>query len=459
MADPIPTLEEVTITASTEVGFNENTAYEYVMKAAGILSSENLSTDILNLIIEMNIYQDIYSGVVTGDALVLDNMDLIYDLKMCGNEYFAIQYCQLLDPESTIEKVFRIYKISDRKDIGITSNSYRIHFCSDVQLISDATVINKAYLGKKNSEIVEDILTEYLRIPTNRLEVESTDDTFDHIIPNMRPLQAINWLSGKSYSRNINAYCYFFYEKLELDNKISKFYFKSLQSMFNKEPELTLNLASSKIIDLSIPRYEKTITKLHIMDEFDVLRTTSTGGFASRITGIDTFNQNWNVYEKSLEEQKDYLMNKHLPINKLIERNDKTLLESYDALDLYYHEIKDNPTAKDNNIEFILNRAQSLSALNNFRLKLIIPGIMYYNVGDTIKIEFPTFRATIYDGESSGEKEYNEYRGTKEDSGKFLITSIRHSFKGNLYETIMELCSDSYAAELPAANKITSVDY
>lgn len=468
MADPIPlpALPEIEITAPKEIpnsnpdpldiSKNSDLApYRHEIESVGILSSQGKTTDVFNLLESLDLYQDLYSGIMSGTAVIDDNMDLIYEFKMCGNEFFAINFKVLQfgnnDNILRFTKVFRIYKISDRTQSGISGNKYTLHFCSDFQLLSDTTVINKAYLGMKNSEIVEDILAEYLKVPEDRIVVESTDDTFDHIISNMRPIEAINWLGARSYSKSTGSYCYFFYESVDSTKEPikPKFYFKSSKSMFNNEPKASLNLSSNKL-SLKGTEYALTITKMDIMDEFDILRSTMYGAFASRMTGIDIFNQKWNVYEKSLEDQKDNLMNKNLPINKLIERNDNTLLESYDALDLYYNEIKDNPTAKDNNIEFILERAQTLAALNNFRMKLVIQGTVFFTVGDIISIEFPVFRPTT----AGGAKTYNEYRGTVDKKGKFLISAIRHTIKGDVFETILEICSDSFATELPAPKDI-----
>lgn len=436
---------------------NEKSAYEYVIGTIGIVNSFGRTKEIISLVGALNIYQDIYSGVVSGNAVILDNIDIIYELEMCGNEFIGIEYYHKLQPDIKFVKVFRIYKISDRTQLGNSGQSYILHFCSDFQLVSDTINLSKAYVGMKNSEIVEDILKEYLKIPADRYKVEQTDDAFDHIISNMRPIQAINWLASKSYSKGNQSYCYFFYESINLleDSITSMFNFKSLKSMYDDDSGVTLDIASSKLTLLPLDQ-QLTISKFEVMDEFDILRSTSIGAFASKMTGIDIFNQKTNVYETSLEGEENNLLNKNLPINKLKERNDLSLLESYDALNLFYHEVKDNPTAKDNNVELILNRARSLAILNNFRIKVVVPGNLFLNIGTTIHVRFPAFTAI---NASDGKKIYNKYRGSDEVEGKFLITSIRHTYKGELFETVLELCSDSLASKLPEAADIVDDEF
>ncbi len=157
-------LEEIVITAPRLDFLHDFSPYEFRIESMGILNSAGRTTDVFNLVREVSIFQDIYSGVMSGYAILFDNIDIICEFNMCGNEFFVASFYHAQDPSVKMSKVFRIYKITDRSQAGNTGQVYKIHFCSDFQIISDTTEINKAYVGKKNSEIVEDILKEYLKI-------------------------------------------------------------------------------------------------------------------------------------------------------------------------------------------------------------------------------------------------------------------------------------------------------
>ena len=70
--------------------------------------------DIKDYLSELNIYEDIFSPTMHGDFLFVDSRNLIKELPIVGEEYL---YVKLTTPstEKNIEKIFRIYSITDRE--------------------------------------------------------------------------------------------------------------------------------------------------------------------------------------------------------------------------------------------------------------------------------------------------------------------------------------------------------
>ena len=100
--------------------------------------------------------------------------------------------------------------------------------------------ISKAYKNTKISDIIQNILTEYVKIgsnikPTNKgtktVNIESTYGVYDFILPNKKLFETINWLAtyARPASNNPGADMLFF-------ENAGGYFFNSLQTLYNKPP-------------------------------------------------------------------------------------------------------------------------------------------------------------------------------------------------------------------------------
>jgi len=92
-------------------------------------------------------------------------------------------------------------------------------------------------------------------------------------------------------------------------------------------------------------------------------------------------------------------------------------------------------------------RALHMTAINSFKFSATLPGDIALKVGDIVEYEFPKFVAP----DDSG-KEGDEYR-----TAKYLVTAVNHKFREDIFESIVEFSSDSYAAALPGAADLTKI--
>jgi hypothetical protein len=61
--------------------------------------------------------------------------------------------------------------------------------------------------------------------------------------------------------------------------------------------------------------------------------------------------------------------------------------------------------------------------------------------GDVVNYEFPMFESANKEGKKLDKKR----------TGKYLVAAVNHKFSNDIFETIAELVSDSYAEEVPGA--------
>jgi hypothetical protein len=91
----------------------------------------------------------------------------------------------------------------------------------------------------------------------------------------------------------------------------------------------------------------------------------------------------------------------------------------------------------------LLPRAMHMVMLNHFKIKVIIPGDIELKAGDVVNYEFPMFESANQSGKKLDKKR----------TGKYLVTSVNHKFTEDMFESIAELVSDSYAEEVPGAKE------
>jgi hypothetical protein len=408
---------------------------DYKIVNLELINSGGQTIDLRNIFVEMQIFQDIYSSVMNGNILIQDGNDTFANFYMCGNEYLKVKIDKpgLNRP---LERLFRIYKTTDRRPSTDSGQVYLLHFCSDEMLSSESLNVSKAYKSTKIKDVVSDILLKELNVDPQRIaSLEDTSGSFDLIIPGYRPFEAIQWATARGYDQK--KFCYFFFE-----NK-NGFNLMSLQTMIKQKPykKLKYELKNTQ----SDPALNKdSIDNFNIINDFDMLTSVSNGSFSSRLLSIDIFSQKFENIDYNLltAEAQGNLINKFKPVNTFKNSKNETLFNSPYALFRTYLSINDTASEKSNDIKFWMQpRAMHMSLLNHFRIQITVPGDIEMKAGDIVDYEFPMFESAKSSGKALD----------KARTGRYLVASINHKFNGDTFESIVELASDSFSEALPEA--------
>jgi hypothetical protein len=410
---------------------------DYDIQSLDLINSGGQTLDLRRIFVEMQIYQDLYSSVMNGTILINDGNDVFGNFYLCGNEYLKVK----IDKPGLgrpLERMFRIYKASDRNPSTDSGQSYLLHFCSDEMISSQQILVSKSYKSTKIKDVVSDILVNELKVDAKRIaSLENTSGSFDFIIPNYRPFEAIQWSAARGYDQN--KFCYFFFE-----NK-NGFNLTSLQTLIRQKPYKTLKY-EIKNSDRDPANNKDSIDNLTILNDFDMLNSITNGSFSSRLLSIDLFNQSflYHNYAITTAEGAGNLINKFKPVNSFKNSKDKTLFESPDSFFRTNLAINDTASEKSNDIKhWLLPRAMHMSIINNFRIQVIIPGDIELKAGDIVNYEFPMFESANQAGKKLDKKR----------TGKYLVTSVNHKFSEDVFESIVELASDSFAEAIPGAKE------
>jgi hypothetical protein len=385
------------------------------------INAMGVSQDISKLCIELQVRQDMFLGFMNGEVLINDAIDIHTQFAMHGNEYLLIH---IQEPGKTlaINKAFRIYKISDRVQAQTgSSQRYILYFVSDELLQSQTMKISKGYQNTTVSDMVADILQNYLQIPSNQIILDRTGTPVSVVIPNYRPVEAINWLASRAHERNDT--CWFFYENLDGYN------FRSVQALYRDPPAFANEFKlESKKGDKNIEEDKFTIDDFEVKKDFDALAQAGNGGNAMRLLQLNPMSQSFESFDYSQEDLETMHGNPAMS-------NPKNLFGKAESHLMCY--IDSMGTSN------WVKRTMTMTNLNNSLIQITVPGNMLLQAGRTISIKLP-YSTIPSEGDMWDERK----------SGKYLILAVNLKFDllNHRYVSILLLGRDSVPVPLPTAD-------
>lgn len=433
-------------------------AQDFSVNSLNLLTANGQKFELKKLMVEMSYYEDIYNFVVSGHITVLDAQGFSELLALTGNEFIEINISKTSDPINAINRTFRVYKSGTRIPLGNQNGEvYTLHFCSEELLLSEQNKISKSYKGQKISEIISNIIKDNgpagkLKVSDSKIEkIEETMGIYDFIIPKLKPLEAISWLSN--YARPASAGPDGGADMLFFETK-NGFNFRSIQSMFEspvyaeyKYEAENLNKDVQKLQEKIINVLDYEITK-----PYDILNEINSGTFANRIITIDPLTRNVNVkdFKYTDYKSKNESLNKGAVSNELTNRTGLTQSTSPEGvLKLAFGNSNQQDvawvkqqggTAKDIFIEtYVPNRTAQISLANYTTIKAVVPGDPGITAGRTIKFDLLTLKPDL------NIRELDAFY-----SGKYLVSAVRHIISSSgSYQTILELTKDSSSTRYP----------
>lgn len=417
-------------------GITETTQFN--LSSVALINSAGKYRDIKFQVHDLNIYQDIFNSTISGELLILDSLNLPTTFDMHGNEYLYIRFST--PGKAEFERIFRIYKISEYGLKTLNSIEYTIYFCSEEFILNQQRRISKSYKNVKTSDIVRDILKNQLKVSDDRMKttiIEETKGMQNLIIPNMKPFEAINWISSFSISDSLSSAFVFFETQYGYN-------FISLEKLYADKVYKTITMQPKNVISDDDRRElnSSAIDRFNIKQLFDVVETASTGGYSSGMLKINLASQEHKDLKFDPITNKTKHLNPFVPFNNATNRFDGSLVTS-SAYIRYFPSFQGDLTDK-----WLLQRAAQFSLLNSFRMDIQLPGDSQLCVGTILDLDFPFIQPQT----SASNIKQDPYI-----SGKYIVTSIRHRIFNNKYIVYLEICKDSNKNGYPPYNKTDSI--
>jgi hypothetical protein len=397
--------------------------------AANLISHKGSVLDITSMIGDITIYEDMFSNTMSGYILVQDSLDLINTLPLIGQELFELEL-QTPTLKSSIKKQFYIYKLQHRT-AKKRSQIYILKFCSKELIVSSNLKLAKAFSGNI-TDTVKTIFSDKKYIGSDtKLVTDKTKNSYSFIAPYWKPLETINWLTGKSVSERGSPNFLFF-------ESHKSFNYVSIETLLSSIPvrdyvfaDVDANTYAGPSGDIE-SKYN-IVQSMNDATTFDYLRNLNAGMYASKLYTLDmtTKNININTFDYIDNFDKTQHLEKY-PIKT------NSLLRSKLA-NLYFIEKNNYQTGVFKSQlynESFLQRNSLIEQLFAFKIGIKVFGRTDIKVGDTINFAMNEFREITKDEIVTSAK--NDYY-----NGKYLITAIRHQILSGKHTMEMEIVSDS----------------
>lgn len=419
-----------------------------------IISATGTKLDVKDYLVELNLYEDLFSNALYGTIQLSDSRNLLKELPIIGNEVLIVK---VKTPSFTksIDKQFRIYSITDRSIVRDQSTQlYTLHFCSQEVINDSITPLYKSFNGRID-EVVKKIYDDYLKsprtynitpseakpvsTPTQLKIINTTQNSVKFVSPGWSPFKCINWLASKSIPSSGNACNYLFWETTQA------FYFGSVETIFDANNSTSLN--NMGVYHFS-PKHVKNGTSsieemMFLAKDVEVIKTSdhltnfSSGYLANRLVTLDVINKKYELVDYDHVEN----FNKYthttkdgLPIFIQDSPRDPGTSVRFYPINPGLHSVKNNVNERISDVYG--NRLSNMTELNNFKLNLTVPGRTDAEVGSMIYFSYP----------DASPNDQTDKASTNEDkyySGNYLVTAIRHKINLFSHNMTMEIVKDS----------------
>jgi len=411
--------------------------------------------DISGIFEELNIFDSVLVPVINGTLLIKDSIGLSGRLLFDGSESLLIDIAK--DKKSDIasfRKAFRIYKQSDRKNDTQNSETFLLHFVADELMYSDQQRINQSF-ETTYAQMVEKILLNYLKVPSNNLRgiINPTSGLRKVVIPNLRPLDAIDWIAKRAVDSQ-DSPNFMFYQNMIGYNFASLSVLLSQPDILNVKFEPKNQEGKNSIDEISSAR------SLEVISQANEVEKTRSGVNAGKFIGFDPMTR--TVATRNISYGDHYLNMKHGNKNpnfsQIINRDGVNNTETYDAnktvgsfgaaRQLSEYIKKKDPTSisKEDNVEsYLSQRTSIIKNLMTKRIRLSMPGNFQLTSGFNVSLVAPTF----------GKKMKGDDNEDPSLSGKYLIVASRQKIGYDKHETIIEIATTSSDNQfIPVSNPL-----
>ena len=411
-----------------------------------VIVSKGESIDIKEIFSELNLFDSLYMPVMSGKLIISDSTGLSSKLLFDGSDVLLIDVSKVEGSDiGQFKKAFRIYKQSDRMPATERTEQYVLSFVSDELLFSDQQRVNQSY-RMTYMEMVERIMIDYLKIPPNNLNgvYEESAGVRDIIIPNLRPIEAIQWLAKKAVNMD-NSPSYIFFQNLIGYN------FITISKLLSEPDIIDINFKTKNQNDSASALSElSTARSFEVVSQSDGIKKTRAGVNAGTFIGFDPLTRMISRKSMSYSDHYDNMKHSNDTPNFAAQINKDGILNTamYDSkivLDTFSTARQLSQYVKSHDPEsiaygsrtedYVFQRKALFQNLDSKKINIVMPGNFQLTTGFNVNVDVPFF----------GSKEEGDENKDPSLSGKYLIVGSRHIIKGDpaTHETVIECASTS----------------
>ena len=214
-----------TLTAAGQFSLSDIQLISYISAEGG---SNPKKISIRSQVLEINIYEDIFTKGLSGNVVVVDNQNVPNHLPLTGFERIEFKLntpgiAKGFDFTSVTGHPMYIYKISARRELAPRTQMYVLNFASKEILTNETKKIYRSMTGTIDQMVLDIFRRD---IESNKtLILEETKGARKYVPTGLRPFEFIQSLGNSAESGRYNNAGYFFYEDS------TGYRFRSLENM------------------------------------------------------------------------------------------------------------------------------------------------------------------------------------------------------------------------------------
>lgn len=408
-----------------------------------VISSDitNNAFNIKNQLIQINIFEDMFSPFITGELIFRESNDFINNFPFVGEESLEILLqTPTLDEKSggVFKGKFRIYKLDSKVQYAERNSIYIVKFIS-----KDATTdlnkrLSRSFSGKI-SDIAEQLIVDKIGLGTKTtVNIETTSNNTKYVSNYWTPIRNINYITEQARnSKDIASYVFFEnrygYNFVSLDALNSAYPIQKFENVPSGK-EISPSGGSTRVVERDYSR----IVDLRIPVNYDYMKSATNGTFGSVLTYVDLLSKRYTKSAYSyFDDFYDQVRLNKFPISS------SSLPVSYESTMLtdITHNGLFTGFGDVSNVKSIQSRISRLRQAQSFKIEIDVAGRFDYTVGSVVIV-------TSYKSEPVRQEDDIQDNKDKIISGSYLISAINHIITRERHDCTMELIKDSMTLNL-----------
>ena len=301
-----------------------------------------------------------------------------------------------------------------------------LEFLSAESIVNETARVNKKYAGNVTGTVKELLKTDAKGIQTSKnLESDEAANSYSFVGNLKRPFDTIQWLCPKTQS-STDSFGFLFFETLD------GYHFKSIKSLL--EQESVKYTHTDRPMEGSFKILQNNLNQTN-----DIGMNLRMGMYANRTTYVDIENQKVDIVDFDITQ-----LDLKKPVKLLdgIEKHPTRLMLRVNDYGVSQKGSKKEDTVPESELAVYQNKSYIRNnLLFSQSLQISIPLNPDLRAGNVIDVRLPVKKG---DG-SSGDSELGKEK-TKDISGRYLVSELRHLIGGGKSETQLTLIRDVFTA-------------
>tara|TARA_Y100001937_G_scaffold127803_1_gene201187 strand:+ start:505 stop:1758 length:1254 start_codon:yes stop_codon:yes gene_type:complete len=366
---------------------------------------------------------------------VLDVDQFISRYGVTGGEYLILDISISQDSKKSGQKDFKITSkhkmmLNEVRDVRTTTKGQMasLDFISVEAMVNETSRVNKRFSGNIQN-IVEELLRKDKKgIRTDKkLEKDKSFNKYTFVGNLKRPFDTIDWLCAKAAATK-NDCGFLFFETLD------GFQFRSINKLLKQKVTATYK-RNDRPDDSDFNILENRLDRSN-----DIGMNLRSGMYANRTIYVNLESVDFVVDDFKISELDGIKNSPKLP-NKLEDFPTRLMFRALDTGALQKGSTK-NREEKLSELAKYQNRSYArANLLFSQSLCITVPFNTLLRAGQMVKIEFP------YKDESNKQNWRSGKKDSTDNSGKYLISKLKHDISDGRSHTVLTLIRDTFTAK------------